>query len=440
MALSLKGIHVPHRKNTANTVAERMPAPKTVTIPMSMHIGAPAVPSVKVGDTVKVGTKIADSAGKISAPVFSGISGTVTKIADIRYYYGNVPSVTIESDGEMAIDESIAPPTVSSDDDLVKAIHDSGVVGLGGAGFPTHFKVDVDSAKIDHVIINCAECEPYITSDTNTMITRSDDMAYAIEAIKKYFGITSVIIGIEKNKPKAVVSMKALAAATTDDKCNVSVKVLPSIYPQGGEKVLIYHTTGRAVPMGKLPIDVGCVVLNCTTLASIGTYLKTGMPLTEKCVTVDGGAVKNPKNVIVPIGTAIADVFEFCGGLTCDPEKVIYGGPMMGVTVPDTTAPVLKTTNAILALTPKEAKLPRTTACIRCGACTNNCPFGLAPAAIMKAFDKRDTDKIESLSVNACMECGCCSFVCPANRPLAQTNKLAKALLKEAKAKEASKA
>jgi electron transport complex protein RnfC len=192
--------------------------------------------------------------------------------------------------------------------------------------------------------------------------------------------------------------------------------------------------------MGKLPIDVGCVVVNCTTLAAIGEYLTTGMPLVQKCVTVDGGAVKEPKNVIVPIGTPLSAVFDFCGGLTENPDKVLYGGPMMGITVPDLSAPVLKNTNAVLALTKKETKLPKTTNCIRCGACLNTCPFGLAPAEIARAYDKKDAVALDELKVNACMECGCCSFVCPANRPLVQTNKLAKAFLKEEKAKEEAKA
>ena len=223
------------------------------------------------------------------------------------------------------------------------------------------------------------------------------------------------------------------------DVCRASVKVLPSIYPQGGEKVLVYNTTGRVVGEGKLPIDVGCVVLNCTTMATIGSYLKTGMPLVEKCVTVGGGAVKNACNVIAPIGTRIADIIEFCGGLTEEPAKIIYGGPMMGVTVPNMDMPVMKNTNAVLALTAKEARMPKTTACIRCGACLNNCPFGLAPAAIAKAYENRDAEKLIELSVNSCMECGCCSFVCPANRPLVQTNKLSKAFLKEQAQKEETK-
>ena len=439
MAFSLHGVHVPHRKNTANKSAVRMESPKTVTLPMSMHIGAPAKPIVKVGDPVQVGTLIAEAGGAVSVPIHASVSGKVSKISDYLLSDGRtVPAVILESDGEMTPDESLAPPVVDSRESLIEAIKASGIVGLGGAGFPTHFKLNVDPAKIEHLIINGAECEPYVTSDTLTMVERADDMAYAIEALKTHLGLKSIIIGIENNKKKAIASMMDLMKQTCRG-CTVQVKVLPALYPQGGEKVLIYHTTGKVVPMGKFPIDVGCVVINCTTLAAIGAYLKTGMPLVEKCVTVDGGAVKEPRNVLVPVGTAMADVFAFCGGFTAEPAKVVYGGPMMGITVPDTNAPILKNTNAILALTEKETKLPKTTACIRCGACTNTCPFGLAPAAIAKAYKNKDAVALEDLHLNACMECGCCSFVCPANRPLVQTNKLAKVFLKEEKAKEGSK-
>ncbi len=439
MAISLRGTHVPHRKNTNDIPAVRMDPPKTVVIPMSMHIGAPSVPVVKAGDEVKVGTKIADAIGTVSVPVHSSVSGKVVSISDFLLSSGTtVPSVIIESDGEMTPDETIAPPTVDSRESLIDALKASGIVGLGGAGFPTHIKFLADPEKIEYLIINGAECEPYVTSDTYTMLERRDDMAYALNILKTYLGIKRVIIGIESNKKNAIASMNQLAAEFTDG-CTVEVKVLPSIYPQGGEKVLIYNTTGRIVPAGKLPIDVGCIVVNVTTLATIGKYLKTGMPLVEKCITVDGGAVKEPKNVIAPIGTSLPDVFDFCGGLTVSPEKVVYGGPMMGIALPDVNAPVLKNTNAVLAFTEKEARLPKTTACIRCAACTNVCPFGLAPANIARAYNSKDAEALDKLSVNACMECGCCSFVCPANRPLVQTNKLAKVFLKEETAKEDKK-
>jgi electron transport complex protein RnfC len=267
------------------------------------------------------------------------------------------------------------------------------------------------------------------------MINKSEDMEVAIRHIISFYGLKRVIIGIENNKKAAIESMRRLAERVG----NMEIKVLPSIYPQGGEKVLIYHTTGKVVPLGKLPADVGCIVCNCTTLAAIGNYIKTGMPLVSKCVTVDGGAVKEPKNVIAPIGTPISELFDFCGGLTRSPEKILYGGPMMGISVPDTTVPVLKNTNAVLALIEDETKPPKQTACIRCGSCANTCPFGINPAEIARAYEKGDLESAEKIGVNLCMECGCCSFVCPAVRPLVQINKLTKAALRDAKSKEESK-
>ena len=436
MSFFLNGVSVPHRKNTANKPILHMDAPKTVTIPMSMHIGAPASVVVKVGSIVKVGTLIGAGNGFVSSDIYSSVSGKVIKIEDFTLSNGSkTQAVVIESDGEMARDESLAAPVVTSADELVEAIRKSGVVGLGGAGFPTHVKFKVDLARVEALIINGAECEPYITSDSYSMTERTQDMEYALVKIKELFGIKKVIIGIEENKKRSIACMRELANKIE----GVEVKVLPSKYPQGGEKVLVYHTTKKVIPTGKLPIDVGCIVINCTTLASIGKYLIDGTPLVKKCVTVDGGAIKEPANVLVPIGTSVAELVEFCGGFKEEPAKVLYGGPMMGIAITNTDAPIIKNTNAIIALTEKEAKLPKTTACIRCGSCTNACPFGLAAAEILRAYDKKDAEKLKALSVETCMECGCCSFVCPANRPLVQTNKLAKAFLKEEKAKEESK-
>ena len=413
-----------------------MPSPESVTLPVSMHIGKPARVSVKVGDEVLVGSLVAEQDGVISSPVYASVSGKVTKIADMTMTNGaHQPCVVIASDGQMTPDPAIAPPTVNSREELIEAIRKSGIVGLGGAGFPTYVKFNADPSLVEALVINGAECEPYITSDTVTMVNRVDDIETALRAIKKFIGIPRVIIGIERNKPKAIDAMRELAGRLD----GVEVKVLPSLYPQGGEKVLVYHTLGKIIPMGKLPLDVGCIVANVTTVATIGCYLKTGMPLVEKCVTVDGGAVAEPKNVIVPIGTSMADVFAFCGGFKHEPAKLLYGGPMMGIAVNDPSAPILKNTNAILALKKKEAKLPKTTACIRCGACTNHCPFGLNPSELARAYEFKDAALLDELKVNLCMECGCCSFVCPANRPLVQSNKLGKVLVREAKAKEANK-
>ncbi len=437
MASHLLGVKVPHRKGTKAQHVSRMDTPKTVTVPMSMHIGKPAIPTVKVGDLVKVGTKIGKADGYVSADVFASVSGKVVKLVDyLMYNGGTTEAVVIESDGEMTVDESVVPPTVNNREELANAIKAAGIVGLGGAGFPTHVKLNVEPERIDYLIINGAECEPYVTSDTVTMLTRTDDMAVALKALNRYLGIKQVIIGVEQNNKQAVASMKTLAESF--DGFSVRVQALPPVYPQGGEKVLVYHTTGRKIAANTLPIDVGCIVLNCTTVAEIGNYLRTGMPLVSKCVTVDGGAVKQPQNVIVPIGTALCDLFDYCGGLTVEPAKIVYGGPMMGITVPSADRPILKNTNAVLALTAKEAKLPKTTACIRCGACVNTCPFGLAPVSIAQAYAKKDVESLQQLSVLSCMECGCCSFVCPANRPLVQMNKLSKQLVMAEAKKEAN--
>ncbi len=436
---SLHGVRVPHRKGTAEKSVARMTPPARVVLPMSMHIGRPAEVQVKAGDTVFVGTMVGAATGPVSSPVFSSVSGKVVAVQDLLLASGTTTkAVVVESDGEMTPDPAIAPPTVTSRDTFLAALAARGIVGLGGAGFPTHVKLGAPPEKIEYLVINGAECEPYVTSDTVTMQTRGEEIKKGLLALAEHMGVRQAIIGIESNKARAIAAMRELSGELAD-KLTLRVQVLPAKYPQGGEKVLIHRTTGRVVPNGKLPIDVGCVVLNCTTLAAIGAYLGTGMPLVEKCVTVGGGAVAEPQNVMVPIGTSMADVIAFCGGYKDEPKKLLYGGPMMGITVPDDTAPILKNTNAVLALTAREAKMPKETPCIHCGSCVNHCPFGLAPLAIATATERRDVAELEALSVMSCMECGCCSFVCPANRPLVQTNKLAKMILREEKAKETAK-
>ncbi len=432
MAFYLKGVHLPHRKNTANSVPVKMPVPKSVTIPTVMHIGAPAMPIVKKGDKVNVGTLIAEAGNDISSPIHSSVSGTVTEVLDLLMSNGSTaPAIKIKADGEQTVDDSIQIPNITDRVELVKAIKNSGVVGLGGAGFPTYAKLSVDR-QIEELVINGAECEPYITSDSLTMEQYAEDIVFALKTLLKHFDIGKVIIGIENNKPKAIDTLKS---ATSDNE-KIYVKTLPSVYPQGGEKVLIYHTTGKVVPEGRLPIDVGCVVLNSSTVAFIGKHLKTGIPLVEKTVTVDGSAVKEPKNIIAPIGTALSDVFEFAGGFKSEPKKVLYGGPMMGISVPDMSYPIIKNTNAVLAFDEKETVIPKTTACIRCGACINACPFGINPPAIAKGLKNEDFEQMKSAGAALCMECGCCSYVCPASRPLVANNRLAKQALREHSKKE----
>lgn len=431
MSFFLNTIDVPLNKNTSSEPSVRMTDVKTVTLPTQMHIGEPATPVVKMGDMVKVGQLIAQANGDLSSPIYASVSGKVTKVSDYVTYSGTaVPAITITSDGEMTPVEDLQAPVVTNREELLEAIRNSGVVGLGGAGFPTHVKFNVDFDKLEVLIVNGTECESYITSDDHTMQERVGDIEFALRAMQKHFGIKRIIIGVGDNKKAAIENMRELASRME----GVEVVSLPSGYANGSEKAVIYHTTKKIVPVDTLPIELGCLVSNVTTIASIGAYLQTGMPLVERYVTVDGGCVKTPKCVVAPIGVSIEELVGFVGELECDPYKVVYGDPMHGITVPNMSAPVLKITNAVLLLSEKETQFPKQTACIRCGECTNQCPIGLAPAAIAKAYKNRDVETLEKLNVNACMECGICSYVCPASRPLVQTTKLAKKFVKEEKA------
>ncbi len=425
---SLGGVKVPHRKNTMNCETVIMPPPERVYIPVGQHIGAPCTPLVKKGDTVKVGQLIADSDKPFSAPIHASVSGTVVEISEKPIVNGQVMTfIVIESDGEMAAYEAITPPVINSHDDFIAAVRKSGLVGLGGAGFPASIKLSPPKdKKIDTLIINCAECEPYITCDYRECIENSEDILDGVYKVKDLLGVDRVIICVEDNKPEAIRILSEIAAKDDRDGDAVKIMKLASKYPQGAEKVMIYSATGRKVPAGKLPSDVGCVVMNITSVAFVSRYMKTGMPLVSKRITVDGSAVKNPMNVLVPIGTRLMDVVEFTGGTKCDAKKIINGGPMMGMAAYTPEFPVMKQTNALLLFDEKDARLPETTACIRCGKCINNCPMNMMPATVEQALKANDIDRLKKLSVLNCMECGSCSFGCPAARPLVQSMKLAK--------------
>lgn len=430
---SLSGVHAPHYKNTTDCAPTRIPTPAKVKLPMSMHIGAPCTPVVKIGDLVKVGQVIGEAAGFVSVPVHASVSGKVTGIEELQMGNGSfAKAVVITSDGLQEISEDVKPPVIESAADFNAAVRASGLVGLGGAGFPTTVKLSVkDPSMVDYLLINGAECEPYITSDYRTMVDDTDHLIHGAMLLKKYVGQKKTILGIEDNKPEAIRLLKE----KTKDIPDFEVVSMPSLYPQGGEKVLIHNLVGRDVPEGKLPLDVGCIVINVTTLAFISKYIETGMPLVEKCLTVDGTAVANPQNVIAPIGTPIADVFAYCGGYKQEPKKLLYGGLMMGMAVPNDEVPVLKNNNAVLAFGEKEARLPETTACIKCGRCVAACPANLMPAAIEHAYKIKNVDMLKDLKVMLCMECGCCSYVCPAKRELVLVNKLSKAMVREASQK-----
>ena len=433
---SLGKTQIPHHKNTANSIPVRMPSPTEVLLPMQQHIGAPATPIVKVGDEVKVGQLIGQASGYVSAAVHSSVSGKVVKIETCLQHDGSeVTAVRIASDGLMTPSDELSAPEASDLDSFTEAVRASGLVGLGGAGFPTSVKLDgIKKSAIKTVVINAAECEPYITSDTRTMIDRVKDLLDGVSVLQKFIpDVEKIIFGIEKNKPECIKSM----AQAFGDNAKVSIVSLPTRYPQGAEKVIIRNTTGLVVPEGKLPIDVGVLVVNVTSLAVIGSYFNNGMPLVEKCVTVDGSAVSEPKNVIVPIGTPIREVLAFAGVDLESVGKVLFGGPMMGIAAFSLDEPITKRNNALTVMNLSDSIEREASACIHCGRCVADCPMNLNPTAFAAALNLGIEDKVAKLQeykINLCMECGCCSYVCPANRPLVQNNRLAKAVVRDYKA------
>ena len=424
---SALGAQVPHEKRTSSLETAVMPLPSRIVLPMGQHIGAPASPVVAKGDQVYVGTVVGKAGGFVSSDIHSGVSGTVDSIITTVAANGAPQTaVVIIPDGEQKVDPSIAPPQVTDLKSFQDAVRASGLVGLGGAGFPTAVKLSPKNLdEIDTLIINGAECEPYITSDNRCMMEDTHFILSGIKAVMKYLEIPRCIIGIEGNKPDAIAKMKDAI-----DVPGIEVKTLPCSYPQGAEKVLIENCTGREVPFPGLPADVGVIVMNVTSTAFVGKYLETGMPLVTKRLTVDGDIVKEPKNVEVIIGTSVQELLDFCGGLTEEPGKVLYGGPMMGTCIADLSQPILKNNNAVLAFSRKFAQTPKATNCIHCGRCANACPLGLSAKEIVQAYENGDVDLLKELNADLCMSCGTCSFVCPAKRPLAPSIALAKIMMK----------
>ena len=399
---------------------------------MSQHIGAPCKPLVKKGDYVKVGQLLGDTDAFVSAPIHSSVSGTVTGIEEQRSASGgNDTLVVIETEKKQEIFEGIQVPTANDLPEFVKAIRASGLVGLGGASFPTHIKFNPKNIDEVHtLIVNAAECEPFITSDHRLMLEDAEDLIAGCQLIMKYVGLDQGYIAIEENKMDAIEYLDKVLAEKGIT--NIKTFKLQARYPKGAERVLVYEISGKTMNAGVLPADLGFILDNVTTVAFVGQYFRTGMPLIQKRVTVDGDAVANPKNVMVPIGAQICDVIDFCGGYKQEPRKILMGGPMMGRAIFSDEMPIVKNNNAILAFSGAQSMVKEETACINCGRCHQACPFKLLPTALAAAYEKRDAQALSDLKVMQCMECGSCSYICPARRPLSFMNKLGKAVVKEA--------
>lgn len=424
------GIHPDYqKKRTADLPIVQMPAPARIIMPLIQHIGAVCEPLVGVGDTVTVGQKIADSSAYMSCPVHSSVSGVVTAIEDCWHSSGiKRPAIVIENDGkDTRHPDYIAPENVDfstwTSDQIILAAREAGITGMGGAGFPLHVKLKTAlEKKVNTILINGAECEPYITADHRAMLEYPRKIIAGIQVFMQCLGCSEAIVGIENNKPDAIRQMRQAAQGTS-----IRIAVLKTKYPQGGEKQLIYAITGRKVPPGKLPMDVGCAVFNVDTCASVYRAIAKGRPLIKRVVTVSGSAVREAKNLLVRIGTPYQDLFEFCGGFVREPYKVICGGPMMGSAQHHLDTPVMKSTSALLAFAGGEEQFADNQVCIHCGRCVSACPMNLMPNYINRASRADDMEQCKKLHVMDCIECGCCAYVCPAKLYLVQTMRMCKA-------------
>ena len=432
------GVHPPENKKTAGTAIERMPLPSRVVIPLQQHAGAPAEPVVKVGDVVTEGRRIAEAKGFVSAPVHATISGMVAAIDFAPHPVSPMPvkSIIIESSqqGQPLPWDAACDWSALSPRDLLDRISAAGIVGMGGAAFPTHVKLTPPKdATVDTLIINGVECEPYLTSDHRLMIERSQDVIEGVRILLKVLGVKRAFIAIEKNKPDAIRIMQELAGKAQWNGSSVQVKPLDVKYPQGAEKQLIKAILRREVPSGGLPFNVGAIVQNVGTAYAIREAVVRGKPLIERVVTVSGNRVKEPRNLIVRIGTSFAAVLDYAGGIipSKTPAKVIMGGPMMGIAQYTLDAPVIKGTSGILVI--DEPKPRKRYPCVKCGHCVDVCPMGLMPCRIADLAEREAFAECEAFRVRDCMECGACTYGCMSNRPVVHLVKYAKMSLAKAR-------
>lgn len=415
------GIHPYDGKDLSKDKPIKAILPKgELVYPVSQHIGAPAAPVVKKGDHVLTGQKIAEAGGFVSAPIYATVSGTVKAIEPRRVVTGDmVTCIVVENDGlyEEVAYGPVKPLEELTKEEIVGMIREAGVVGMGGAGFPTHVKLSPKQPEqIEYVIANCAECEPYLTSDYRRMLEEPEKLVDGMKVILRLFDNAKGILAVEDNKPDCIAVLKKLVMNEPD----ITVKALKTKYPQGAERQLIYATTGRAINSGMLPADAGCIVDNVDTIVAINQAVREGKPLMHRIVTVTGDAVNDPRNFIVRIGTSYAELVDEAGGFKSEPAKIVSGGPMMGFALFGLDVPTTKTSSALLCMTEDEVSRYEPSACINCGRCVEVCPGRVLPSKLADFAEQGNDEKFLAYNGMECCECGCCSYVCPAKRPLTQ--------------------
>jgi len=431
------GVHPPESKElTAGKAIRRLPFPAEVVLPLSQHAGKPARPLVQAGDRVERGDKVAEADGWVSSPVHASAAGTVVEVGLWPHPTGaQLPAIRIavEPHSAQATRPRMVPDWKGLDTDgLIDAVRQAGVVGLGGAAFPTHVKLKPPEGRtIERLVLNGCECEPYLTTDHRTMVEYPHRVHLGLRIMMRCLGARSALIGVENNKPDALEALRR----TKPDDLDVEILGLTVKYPQGAEKMLIKALLDREVPEGGLPLDVGVVVQNVASIATIAEVFETGLPLIERIVTVTGPGVRKPSNLIVPVGTKVRDLLDACGGLTDDAAEIVLGGPMMGNALADVDAPVTKGVTGIVVLTAADVRGRETHPCIRCGHCLDACPVFLNPQLLGSLARNGRLDEMEAHHLGLCMICGCCSYACPSNIPLSQMFGAAKQDLRRRRAR-----